>query len=190
MKVFLGLFAPYLAVLVFWVGFSNAWLAMLAYHAQILLFTRGRLPMPKLPAVRSSLLWALPALLAGPLVYLLLPVLAGDTLSTWLLDHRVTAPMLLVLLPYFGLVHPWLEQAHWNPLRQRTWLAHPLFAGYHVIVLWTLTTGPWLAVSFFTLSGVSMFWSWITRRSQSLVPAYLSHALADSVILIAAFLRA
>ena len=96
MMVIFGLFAPYLAVLVFWVGYCNAWLAMLAYHAQILLFARGRLPMPKLPADRSYLLWALPAVLAGPVVYFLLPVLAGDTLSTWLLDHRVTAPMLLV----------------------------------------------------------------------------------------------
>ena len=39
----LRLLAPYLAVGVFWYGFSSAWLAILAYHAQILLWSRGRL---------------------------------------------------------------------------------------------------------------------------------------------------
>ena len=35
MKLVLKMLAPYLAVGIFWCGLSNAWLAILAYHAQI-----------------------------------------------------------------------------------------------------------------------------------------------------------
>jgi hypothetical protein len=40
----LKLLAPCFAVLVFWCWLGNAWLAILAYHAQILLWSRGSLP--------------------------------------------------------------------------------------------------------------------------------------------------
>ena len=40
----LRLAAPYLAVLVFWCLFRNAWLAILAHHAQILWGWRGTRP--------------------------------------------------------------------------------------------------------------------------------------------------
>jgi hypothetical protein len=46
MKLTAKLLAPYFAVGVFWCVFSNAWLAMLAYHAQILFWSRTHLKTP------------------------------------------------------------------------------------------------------------------------------------------------
>ena len=186
----LRLLVPYAAVLVFWYGLDNAWLTVAAYHLLILFFARGRLALPRRPPQRRHLLLALPAILAGPLLYLLLPHLAGDRLAAWLAARGMSPSLILLLLPYFAIVHPWLEQTHWDPLRQRTGLSHPLFAGYHVIVLTSLTTWPWMVFVFCMLTLVSYLWGLLTRHTKSLTPAYLSHALADLGIVIAAWMRA
>jgi hypothetical protein len=81
--------APYLAVGVFWLGFHDAWLTILAYHAQILWWSRGRLPTLG-RAAQSALTWfLLPAALTGPLLYLLLPVVARVDLARWLTEHHL-----------------------------------------------------------------------------------------------------
>ena len=64
-----------------------------------------------------------------------------------------------------------------------------LFALAPVSTVMALIRQPFL-IALMLVVGASIFWSWITRRSQSLVPAYLSHALADSAIVLAAVLRA
>lgn len=181
--------APYLAVAVFWFCFANAWLATLAYHALILLLAKWRIPRPRFPPEPRHLFYALPALAVGPLLYVLLPHLAGGPLDGWLAQRHFSASSLLLFLPYFGLIHPWLEQVHWKPLREHTRIAHPLFAGYHVLVLTSLTTWPWLVLVFCSLSSVSYLWERLTSHAKSLTPAYLSHALADIGIVVAACLR-
>jgi hypothetical protein len=189
MNLCLGFLVPYAAVLVFWYGLGNAWFTIAAYHLLILLFARGRVPLPTRPPHRMHLAWALPAILAGPLFYLLYPHLATVSLNEWLAARRMSPTSILLLLPYFSIVHPWLEQTHWHPLRQRTPLAHPIFAGYHILVLPSLTTWPWMVVVFCILMLVSHLWGVLGRRSKSLTPAYVSHALADFGIVIAAWLR-
>ena len=57
--------------------------------------------------------------------------------------------------PYFGLVHPVLERVHWSPLRERTPFAHPIFAGYHLLVLSSLLSVSWLLISFALLTTAS-----------------------------------
>lgn len=189
MRIGLRLLAPYFAVAVFWCILSNAWLAILAYHAQILFWSRHAACDMRRPARVRLLLPALPAALAGPLVYFLLPYMTHTDLSTWLASHGLSRLSLAVMIPYFGVVHPHLEQLHWAPLRESTPAAHIMFAGYHMLVLYSLVAIPWLVLLFTVLMATSFMWQRVTRRSDGLAAPVASQVLADLGIIIAAWLR-
>jgi hypothetical protein len=189
MKLVSKLLAPYVAVGVFWCVLSNAWLAIVSYHALILLWSWRSIPhVWTRPRWRETWLGA-PAILAGPLLYFLLPHIARADLSVWLAAHHLSGTALLVMIPYFGLVHPPLEQLHWAPLRERTPAAHVFFAGYHPLVLASLLPIGWLAACFVILAGASVAWERMVRRSGSLAPALVSQLLADLGIVLAAWWR-
>ena len=194
MRVWLGassialrLLAPYLALAFFWCVLANGWAAILAYHAQIVFWSRKSL--------RESLrlggpgLLALPAAAIGPLVFLLLPAMTTQEVPAWLSAHGLSRPALLAMIPYFGILHPLLEQAYWAPLRARTRLAHPLFAGYHMLVLYPFLKLPWLVSSFAVLTAASVLWRREASRSQGLATPIASHILADLGIVLAAWFR-
>jgi hypothetical protein len=189
LSLILKLLAPYLAVLVFWVWLGNAWLAILAYHAQILLWSHGsrlRLGRPH----GTSLAWLLvPSALAGPALCFLLPYITRTDLAVWLRAHGLSGWSLLAMVAYFGLVHPFLEQMHWSPLRKATPAAHVLFAGYHVLVLYSLLGMPWLAVCFAVLATASVVWQRMERGSGGLALPIASHVLADFGIVLVAWLQ-
>jgi hypothetical protein len=185
----LRLAAPYLAVIVFWCLLHSAWLAILAYHAQILWWSRGSLPRLAKPAPTFTTLLVLPAALAGPLLYFLLPYATHTDLSWWLGAHGLSGASLLAMVFYFGLVHPVLEQTHWPPLRDTTPLAHVAFAGYHMLVLYSLLTVPWLLVCFAILVTASLMWQRMERESGSLLTVIASHIAADLGIVLVAWLR-
>ena len=187
-KLSARLMAPYLAVGLFWCGLSSGWLAILAYHAQILFWARGSIRASFAGGDRGFWWLALPAAVAGPLVYLLLPVMVNVDLGTWLEAHGLVGLRFLAIIPYFGVVHPLLEQIHWAPLRARTPLAHPLFAGYHMLVLVSLLKLPWLIVCFVVLTSASFLWQWLVNRDHSLTSPALSHILADLGMAVAAWL--
>jgi hypothetical protein len=187
MKKTLRLFAPYLAVGVFWCVFSNAWLAILAYHAQILFWSRGKASDLRCTGSKRVLLLALPAAAAGPLLYFLLPYMTEADLSSWLSGHHLSRPSLLVMIPYFGIVHPILEQLHWDPLREETPVSHPIFAGYHMLVLYSLLTVPWLIASFIVFTTASVLWKQTAKRTSSLALPVLSHILSDLGLILAAY---
>lgn len=189
MTLALRILAPYLAVAICWFGFSNAWLTVLVYHLQIILWAGRSFTMPTWRLPTKHLLLVLPAVFIGPAVYFLLPAITGGHFDEWLTKFHVTPLSLLIMLPYFGLVHPWIEQTHWNYIRERTPFAHICFAGYHVIVLAQLADTIWLVVVFIALATTSYLWSWFTRHTRSLTPAYLTHAIADTGIVIAAWLH-
>jgi membrane protease YdiL (CAAX protease family) len=86
-------------------------------------------------------------------------------------------------------LRPVLEPIHWAPLREQTPLAHPLFAGYHTIVLCSLLTIPWLFFGFAVLGFASFVWQYMTKRFDSLTVPMVSHVLADLGIIIAAWFR-
>jgi hypothetical protein len=184
----LKVLAPYFAVIVFWCWLGNAWLAILAYHAQILLWSRGTMARLGRPG-RDPLAWLLvPSALAGPALYFLLPYITRTDLAIWLRAHGLAGWSLVLMVAYFGLVHPFLEQLHWSPLREATPVAHLLFAGYHVLVLYTLLSVPWLAVCFAVLSTASVVWQRMERGGGLGLPI-ASHVLADLGIVLAAWLR-
>lgn len=190
LKLTFKLLAPYFAVGVFWCVFSNAWLAIVAYHVQILFWRRKSLSGMRWPTPDRILLLVLPAAVAGPLLYFLLPYMIHTDPATWLADHRLSRVSLLMMVPYFGLLHPCLEQLHWTKLRESTPVAHPMFAGYHLMVLHSLLTPPWLVVCFIVLTTVSIMWQQLSRKTQGLDAALVSHVLADLGIIIAAWLKA
>ena len=184
----LRMLAPWLAVAVFWLGVGNAWLAVLAYHAQILLWSLGR-PLGLRRPMRDCIAWLIaPSVLAGPALWLLLPHITRTDLGGWLAMHGLSGTSLVVMIAYFGLVHPLLEQAHWTPLREATPIAHVAFAGYHMLVLASLLTPPWLVVCFVILTAASLMWQEITRRTGSLLVAVASHVAADAGIVLVAWL--
>ena len=189
MKAILKLLAPYLAVGIFCCGLSHAWLAMLAYHAQIIFWSLRSPGFWRRPTYSHTMLLALPCVLAGPLLYVLLPHITHQPLSIWLQDHQLSKMSCLALIPYFGLLHPILEQLHWSPLRKQTPLAHPMFAGYHMVVLYTLLTPPWLILCFVVLTAASAMWQKMEKQTHSLVAPVLSHILADLGIMMVAWLH-
>jgi len=95
----------------------------------------------------------------------------------------------MAMIPYFGLIHPVLEQVHWAALRDSTPLAHPLFAGYHMLVLHSLLPLPWLILSFVVLTMASFAWQRMAKMTGNLALPVASHALADLGVIIAAWLK-
>ncbi|MDZ4655054.1 MAG: hypothetical protein U1F44_04175 [Coriobacteriia bacterium] len=184
----LRMLAPWLAVGVFWLGFGNAWLTILAYHAQILLWSRGRAPGLRWPK-RDRIAWLIaPSALAGPALWLLLPYITRTDPGGWFARHGLSGTSLVAMVAYFGLVHPLLEQVHWTPLREATPIAHVAFVGYHMLVLASLLTVPWLAVCFVILTAASVVWQEMTRRTGSVLVAVASHVAADAGIVLVAWL--
>jgi len=185
-KLLLKLLVPYFSVGVFWCIFQNGWLAILAYHAQVLFWSRGAGSKLRWPNRKRMLLAALPTVLAGPLLYFLLPLVTHTDLGAWLESYKLSGGSLILMVPYFGIIHPFLEQLHWAPLREQTPASHLFFAGYHMMVLCSFITVPWLVACFIVLITTSVIWKQLTCRADSLYPAVLSHVLADlGVILMA-----
>jgi len=189
MKLTLKLLVPYIAVALFWCIWRNAWLALLAYHVQILFWSRTSWQGMRMPP-RCSVAWlVLPAALAGPVVYLILPGITRSDVSVWLASYQLSGDAFLFMIPYFGLVHPVLEQLHWQPLREQTAWAHAVFAGYHLLVLATLLTVPWLTLCFVVLAGSSVAWKRLARATRGVAVPALSHILADLGIIVAAWVH-
>ena len=189
MKLLLKFAAPYIAVAVFWCIFRNAWVTILAYHLQVLFWSRKELP-KVLQGWNACnfLLFSLPCVLGGPLIYFLMPHIAATPLAEWLAEFKLTGISLLVMIPYFGLVHPILEQAHWGAMRRRGWYAHPAFAGYHALVLYQLLNPAWLAACLLILCGASFVWDRQTKACKGLLVPSLGHIIADFGIVVAAWL--
>jgi hypothetical protein len=96
---------------------------------------------------------------------------------------------LALMIPYFGLVHPILEQIHWKPLREKTITSHFAFAGYHVLVLYSLLAIPWVASCFIVLTITSFMWYKVALQYKTLSIPIFSHILADLGIVIVAWMQ-
>jgi hypothetical protein len=188
-KLYLKILAPYLAVVIFWCIFKNAWLTIIVYHAQIVFWSKKSLFRLRMPDRTSIIFAALPVVITGPLLYFILPFIIHTELAVWLTNYHFSRVSFIMMIPYFGLLHPFLEQIHWAPLRERTPATHPMFAGYHILVLYSLLTVPWLVVCFVILTTASLMWQKIMKKSNSLVVPVLSHVIADLGIIVAALLR-
>lgn len=208
--------APWLAAFVFWVGLHNGWIALLAYHAQVvgwgvwdrwarrrvtarLHLTTAKTDDEDEPLVTpgfalwelltppNTWLWLLTLIpaLTGPVLYLFMPWVTSVDLGLWLTDYGLSGTSLALLIPYLGLIHPWLEQRHWLHLRERTPIAHLAFAGYHGVVLWTLLPVIWVVFIVAVLAFVSVGWAWLARQIDGRAVAAVSHVTADLSVILA-----
>lgn len=177
--------APYFAVGIFWCIFKNAWLAILTYHLQILLWN-NKTTFAELKLFKAKyILYALPTIIAGLLLYVLLPYITHIDLKSWLTNYQLSSVSIIILIPYFGIIHPLFEQLHWSKLRKASKLSHLMFAGYHMIVLSSLLKFPWLILCFVLLVIASFVWQKMENMSKTLVVPIMSHILADfGVILV------
>ncbi|MCJ7826646.1 MAG: hypothetical protein MUP36_00160 [Demequinaceae bacterium] len=123
--------------------------------------------------------------LTGPVLYFAMPRITSIDLGLWLADFGLSGISLALLIPYFGLVHPWLEQRHWLHPRERTPVAHLAFAGYHGVVLWTLLPILWVAFIVGVLALVSVGWAWLARQIDGRAVAAVSHVTADLSVILA-----
>ena len=121
---FLKVLAPWFSVMLFWCVFENAWLALLGYHLQIVLWDRQILRRVCSGfTIKGLVLFVLPTLIAGPAMYLLLPYLIEGSLSEWLARYGLSGWALVLMIPYFGLFtrclnkltgHHCGKKAHWR----------------------------------------------------------------------------
>jgi hypothetical protein len=96
-------------------------------------------------------------------------------------------------IAYFALVNPWLEEPYWRALftspSPYPALIDFLFAGYHLIILVLFVSPPWMFLAFIILTLASWFWRQVSRYTGSLLPAALSHLLADFSILMVLYFK-
>lgn len=184
--------APFAAVLVFLVVARSAWATLVAYHLQIILWSRGEIRRTiRGWDARLALAACIPSMLAGPATWALFPSVMLSPAGERLASFGLSGASLLAFAPYYGIVHPVLEQAHWSRLRAGSggWAAHAAFASYHVIVLSMLMKTPWVAACAAILVCASVSWAWMERRTGGLLVPCAAHVLADSGMILAAVLR-
>ena len=202
--------APYLAVVIGLYIFHNAWLSIFLYHGQIVLwwlidrvsnYQTTNTNKPDLPTGIKQVLdiaskGMLPiSALAGVACYFLLPYIVKDVggLELWLSSVQLTGIALLLLIPYFGIIHPPIEQAHWQPLTKLpspyNYISHLSFAAYHGLVLYLILQPIWIILCIIILSCISFLWSYVRTQKGTTYLSVLSHILADIGIVTAAYLH-
>jgi len=190
----LAAFFPYISVLIGMYAFHSAWLTILLYHlgafAFLLYFKPVGLWRRMWAGTKSPLLIPsmLSCALAAPIVYFMWPWFADSALSEWLAYYGLTGSAWLLLIPYFSLVHPIVEEVHWRGIApdRFVWICWQdlWFAGYHVLVLFQLIHWPWLVLIFGILTGSSIFWRWATEKFGGYGLPILTHAMADAGVVI------
>jgi hypothetical protein len=195
---YLAMAIPYAAVLLGLYVLRSAWVAILLYHAGMVILLRFGGQEGPLKAVRQG--WSAPAAAftgivcaaCGLLLALLWRTMAREhmNLGETLASFRLSGLSWWVFAVYYVTVHPALEEIYWRGYLPRAHrfpvVADFAFAGYHVLVLCIFITLPWVLVSF----GVLLFaaWSWrqLVARYAGLGIAIAGHAAADLSIVVAA----
>jgi hypothetical protein len=191
-------FLPYLAV---WAGlflFKNAWAALIGFHVAILLtllLLRPDLPINVLFTSKYSK-WILASVLfcstSGIGLYFLWGVFGiADDFSARLQSLGLTASSWPLIIAYFSLVNPFIEEYFWRGVlgndTKKFYIGDVLYAGYHALVLWGRVHP--LSIVFAVMILVSAGWLWrqISREDGGLLAATLGHMIADFTILLTVY---
>lgn len=187
---------PYVAVLIGMYVMHSSWWAIGLYHAGIVSFLAVQRSAGMLKRLRTG--YRTPLLipsvlicgLAAPVVYFLWPwmTVSDGGLMIWMAHYGLTGRAWILLIPYFSIIHPVLEELFWRQISpERFAILCPqdvLFAGYHTLVLFQLVSIPWLALVFSVLACSSIFWRWSVIRYDGYAFAILTHAAADAGVMI------
>jgi len=201
--------APYVAVIMGLYIFQNAWLSIFLYHGQIVIWwfinrssklfptepNQSQLPQQVEKLLDIAVKGMLPiSALAGIACYFLMPYIVRDVggLELWLNTNQLSGLGLLLLIPYFGIIHPPIEQVHWKILTTLpppfNYLSHVLFATYHGLVLYPILQPIWIIACLLILSSISFLWSYTQQKKNGHYLTILSHILADVGIITAVYL--
>lgn len=188
-----ALLMPYLAVGLGLHVFHNAWVAILAYHAGILLILRwakfSGASFRVTTAGWKILAFATLGVTGGLALSALWPRIfiapsLNPTLSSWGLNSA-SWPWFIV---YGGLVNPWLEEVYWRgglgSATRSPILNDAAFAGFHLLILAPFISVAWLVAAFILLASTGWLWRQVSNRSGSLLPSALCHLAADVSILL------
>ena len=191
---------PYLAVFFGMMILRSAWGALIGFHLTLLplLITRRQIISPRfLSPVSMKLLLPVAAtgLSAGLGLWLLWPSVGIPAdFPARLAALGLSGLIWPFFIAYFTLVNPWLEEAYWRDVLASS-SAYPalvdfLFAGYHLIILGLFVSPAWMLFAFVILTAAGWSWRQVSRYTGSLLPAALSHLLADFSILMVLYLKA
>lgn len=179
--------APFIATLIFWIYLEDAWFTLLAYHVQIRFWQKSTVKMHISSPISKDFLLILPSALSGVFLYYLIPYITKVDISNWLICYKLETLPMVLLIPYFGIIHPILEQMHWQPLWRKSKAYHLLFAGYHLIILHSLLSISWLLVVFIVLTSTSYLWAYLALKYKSLTIPILFHIFSDLSIILAVY---
>ena len=185
-----GLLLPYVAVGIGWTWLHSGLAALLLYQAGIVLLAGRQLPTrfrSLFQGAGGRLVWVF-----APLVLLVafgflrvLPMLLVPGLdpAAWLVSYGLTGGTLLFVAFQFGIVHPFLEEVHYQPLRQRApLLAHLSYAVYHGMVLWGCFRDWVVAITVVSLIGTSVLFHVFERGRFGSRLSLAVHAMADLLV--------
>jgi Type II CAAX prenyl endopeptidase Rce1-like len=189
---------PYFAV---WAGlflFKSAWLAIIGFHASILLGLSGVLP--KIPVnilfKGKSFQWVLINVLlcsaSGIGLYFLWGRLdIAPDLSAQLVSLGLTSSSWFAFITYFTLVNPCMEEYFWRGVlgsnSKKLYIGDLVYAGYHAIILWGRVNPFSILLVLVVLTSAGWFWRQLAREEDGLFAAVLGHMLADFSILMAVY---
>ena len=181
---------PYITVLIGLHIFKNAWVAILLYHAAILIVllrTNNRIYFKGLLRGwnwRVGFPMTIASLGAGQFIFLLWPFVKIDGLNLALIlpEYGLHGFSWTAFMIYYCLSTPIFEEAFWRGylLAPGRYPAGPdmLFAGYHIIVLLLFLKPLAILAVFISLVIVAWIWRMITIKYNGLAVPLVSHLVA------------
>lgn len=192
---------PYITTYIGLYVFFNAWLALLAYHFVIIIVLIKR------NQTLSNINYFIEnkKILVSSLILILfiLPLLlvtwdfikiADLDLSYMLTKFHLDGFSFVVFIIYFFSINPILEELYWriiityNKNTKVDFLFDFLFAGFHILILILFVKITFVIVSFIALAIAGMTWRYIVRRYQDYVTIFVTHAVADLLIILAIYI--
>ncbi len=193
---------PVVSVLIGLYIFSNAIAAIILYHTGIisLLIVSKKTSLFKEvlkglnPLTLILLLFIEP--LFGIILYYIWPLLMKDGLIfiQQLNGFGLNVNNWFAFIIYFSIINPFLEEVFWraylNNSKYRIVEIRDLaFAAYHIFVLVFFVNVQWLIIAFISLTLLSMIYRFFSIKFRGLLIPFISHAIGDICIIIAATIR-
>jgi hypothetical protein len=186
---------PYVTISIGLLVFHNAWIAILGYHAgMVLTISLSKIGIPIKKARQSNTYW-IPFITGsagaagGIILYLLWPSLSiSYDVNSYIRSIGLNEQTWPVFLAYFILVNPIIEEYYWRgclgSFAKGIVLNDFLFSGYHVIVLAGQMQTVWLIAVFFGLAIGAWFWRQMNRINGGLLASTISHLTADITVIL------
>jgi membrane protease YdiL (CAAX protease family) len=185
--------SPILAYLTLWAGlfwWHNTWVALLGFHAVIiisLLIHKPNIPIALLFKSKNKKWIFLSVFLCGSsgiILYFLWPIFGiKNDLPVQLQSLGLTLFTWPVFIAYFSLVNPLIEEYFWRGFlgssSKKLSISDPVYAGYHALVLWGKVHPFSIIFAVMLLTLISWSWRQIAREDDGLLAPVLGHVAAD-----------